>query len=51
VAAALLNGRDWRAPDPVSVQVTVTGNAPAIFGYSGLPYSGDLAAKATMRVQ
>ena len=35
----------------IYVQVSVTGNVAAIFNYSGLPYPGNVAARATMRVQ
>jgi Flp pilus assembly protein TadG len=33
------------------VQVTVQATSSAIFGYSGLPFTGNVAAQATMRAQ
>ena len=33
------------------IQVPVTANASAIFSYPGLPYTGNIEAQATMRVQ
>jgi Flp pilus assembly protein TadG len=35
----------------IYVQVNVTASSSALFPYSGLPYTGNIAAEATMRVQ
>lgn len=33
------------------VQVTVSGTSSAVFSYAGLPFTGNISAKATMRAQ